>query len=351
MIQLDNISKAFHTKQGAVLALSDISLSVGASEIMGVIGKSGAGKSTLIRCVNLLERPDHGSVRVNNQNLMRLSNHDLRLARHRIGMIFQHFNLLNTRTVYDNVAFPLQLIGKNKRDIKTMVMPLLELTGMIGKANAYPAELSGGQKQRVGIARALATKPSVLLCDEMTSALDPETTQVILQLIKKINREFKLSVLLITHEMTVIKAIADRVAVLDHGRIIEQNDVLNLFKNPKHALTQSLTQASVGVQLPEVLQMKIKQTPIADGLVILRLRFIGKAAAEPMIHDLIKKFDVEVNIIEAHLELLHRETIGTMLIAMQAQLTEVGRSIIYLKAKQLQVEVLGYVDRHDWLNR
>lgn len=351
MIKLENIYKTYRTSQGHVEALIDVSLSVQRGEIFGVIGKSGAGKSTLIRCVNLLERPDQGSVWVDDQNIMQLSTKALRSVRHKIGMIFQHFNLLNTRTVYQNVSFPLQLVGKNKKEIQKIVMPLLELTGLVEKTNVYPSQLSGGQKQRVAIARALATNPSILLCDEMTSALDPETTASILQLIKNINQQFNLSVLLITHEMEVIKTIADRVAVIDHGKIIEQNRVLNLFKYAQTDIAKKFMHAAIRVNIPEKLIDKLHAAAIPNAYTLLRLDFIGKTAAEPIVNDLIKHFDIQINIIEAHLEMLSNETVGALLVAALAEPAEIHRGIAYLIEKGLQVEVLGYVDSHDWFTR
>jgi D-methionine transport system ATP-binding protein len=349
LIKLENIYKTYRTPQGQVEALTAVNLAVQRGEIFGVIGKSGAGKSTLIRCVNLLERPDQGAVWVDGQDIMQLSTNDLRLARHKIGMIFQHFNLLNIRTVYHNVSFPLELLGKAKQEIKKIVMSLLELTGLTDKMNAYPSQLSGGQKQRVAIARALATNPSVLLCDEMTSALDPETTASILQLIKNINRQFNLSVLLITHEMDVIKAIVDRVAVIDQGKIIEENNVLNLFKNPQTAIAKRFTHSAIHIKIPESLINKLQTSVIPNAYTLLRLDFIGKTAAEPIINDLIKHFDLQINIIEAHLEMLRGETIGAMLLAAFADPAEIHRGIAYLIEKGLQVEVVGYVERNDWL--
>lgn len=350
MIQLENISKTYHTARGEILALADISLTVQRGEIFGVIGKSGAGKSTLIRCINLLERPDRGSVRVNQQEVTALSAKALRQLRHKIGMIFQEFNLLATRTVYQNISFPLELIGKNKKEIQQIIMPLIELTGLTEKIHVYPSQLSGGQKQRVAIARALATQPDVLLCDEMTSALDPETTSSILQLIKDIHQQFNLSVFLITHEMEVIKAIANRVAVIDHGKIIEQNDVVNLFKNPQTEIAKKFTQSAIRVSIPENLVNKLHKTPISNAYALLRLDFIGKTVAEPIIHGLIKHFNIQVNILEAHVEVLRNETIGAMIIAVLADAAELHRGMAYLIEKGLQVEVLGYVEQHDWTN-
>jgi D-methionine transport system ATP-binding protein len=233
MIVLNDISKEYETKNGRLYALKSVSLHVPRGKIFGVIGRSGAGKSTLLRCVNLLERPSSGRVRVNGREMTKLTDKELRLARHEIGMIFQHFNLFNARNVYKNVAFPLELLKFSKTEIEKKVRPLLELVGLENKMKAYPHQLSGGQKQRVAIARALATEPKVLLCDEMTSSLDPETTDAILKLIQEINQEMQLSVLLITHEMDVVRKIADRVAVLDHGEIVEQSGIIELFESPK----------------------------------------------------------------------------------------------------------------------
>ncbi|HLB55791.1 MAG TPA: ATP-binding cassette domain-containing protein [Coxiellaceae bacterium] len=242
MIELYNINKIYSNQSGKIHALNNINLSVAPGEIVGVIGKSGAGKSTLIRCVNLLEKPTSGFVRVNNIELTTLNAAQLRQARHQIGMIFQHFNLLATRNVFDNVAFPLTLLKKSKKEINKIVSTLLEKVGLSDKRNVFPHHLSGGQKQRVAIARALATNPKVLLCDEMTSALDLETTYDILKLIRNINQDLGLSILCITHEMSVIKAIADRVAVIDQGEIIECATAVDLFKNPQTEITKRLIQ-------------------------------------------------------------------------------------------------------------
>jgi len=239
MIQLNNISKSFEVKAVRIDALKDISLSIEKGEIFGVIGASGAGKSTLIRCVNLLERPDSGQVIIENDDLMSLSSTGLMLKRRKIGMIFQHFNLLSSRTVYGNISFPLELEGKSKEFISQKVLELLRLVGLEVKADVYPANLSGGQKQRVAIARALANDPYILLCDEATSALDPATTKSILKLLKKINKQLDLTILLITHEMDVIKSICDQVAVLDHGELIETGPVESIFANPQETTTKN----------------------------------------------------------------------------------------------------------------
>jgi len=238
MIELKNVTKHFYQKNREVVALSEVSLLVPEGKIFGVIGASGAGKSTLIRCVNLLERPTSGAVIVDGKSLMDLSSTALAKERRHIGMIFQHFNLLSSRTVSENVAFPLELEGRSKQQINERVLELLTLVGLEDKAQDYPASLSGGQKQRVAIARTLATSPKVLLCDEATSALDPATTKSILVLLKDINQRLNITILLITHEMRVVKSICDEVAVISLGKLIEQGTVEEVFTRPKHELTK-----------------------------------------------------------------------------------------------------------------
>ena len=240
MIDLSHIEKIYDSPSGPVKAIKDISLHINKGEIYGIIGLSGAGKSTLVRCINLLERPTSGVVTVDGQDITAMSESQLRQARKSIGMIFQHFNLLSSATVYDNVAFPLRLVNAPKEKIHKKVMELLELVGLANKADQYPSQLSGGQKQRVGIARALASEPKILLCDEATSALDPQTTKAILQLIKDINAKLKLTVVVITHEMQVIKDICDKVAVIDKGVIAEKGRVLDVFTNPQQPITSRL---------------------------------------------------------------------------------------------------------------
>ena len=240
MIKLSHIEKTYDSPSGPVKALRGIDLTIGRGEIYGIIGLSGAGKSTLVRCINMLERPTAGQVFVDGREMTALTPAELREARKSIGMIFQHFNLLSSATVYDNVAFPLKLAGMSAGDIRQRVEPLLKLVGLEAKAHQYPSQLSGGQKQRVGIARALASEPKVLLCDEATSALDPQTTKAILDLIRDINQKLRLTVVVITHEMQVIKEICDKVAVIDKGVIAEQGPVLEVFTNPQQPITSSL---------------------------------------------------------------------------------------------------------------
>src|SRR3990167_4115251 len=258
MIEIKQLSKVYFGPTIAQQVLIDINLTINTGEIFGVIGRSGAGKSTLVRCLNLLEQPSSGEIIINGEVLTRLSLQSLRKERQKIGIIFQHFNLLTSRTVFENIALPLELNDTKKHLLKEKVFQLLELVDLIDKQNFYPDQLSGGQKQRVAIARALAADPAVLLSDEATSALDPETTAAILTLLKKINQQLNLTIIIITHEMEVVKAICDRVAVIDHGRIIEQGTVIDIFTQPKNEITKKLTQAALHLELPANIQNKIK---------------------------------------------------------------------------------------------
>lgn len=349
MIKLTHVYKDYQIKGKTAAALTDINLTVKPGEIFGVIGRSGAGKSTLIRCVNLLERPTSGSIAVEGEELTTMSSRALRQVRHNIGMVFQHFNLLSTRHVYDNIALPLQLLKKTRREIDRAVVPLLELTGLIDRVHAYPAQLSGGQKQRVAIARALSTEPKVLLCDEMTSALDPETTASILNLVKKINEQKKLSILMITHEMNAIKSIADYVAVIDKGRIVEQSDVVSLFKDPKTEIAKTFTESLLGTELPHLLHTRLLQENVPGGHAVVRVAFTGSAAMEPIIDDLIRHFKIRINILQANLEFLRSDTIGMMIVTMRGDEQATQHAIEALLEKGLAVEVLGYVGADDWI--
>ncbi|MDP1574130.1 MAG: ATP-binding cassette domain-containing protein [Coxiellaceae bacterium] len=348
MIELQDLQKFYSTASGDLHALNDVSLSVAPGEIVGVIGKSGAGKSTLIRCVNLLERPNSGSVKVNGIELTTLNKNSLRQARHQIGMIFQHFNLLSTKTVFDNVAFPLRLLKRSEIEINHSVMTLLDRVGLSQHHNRYPSQLSGGQKQRVAIARALATRPKVLLCDEMTSALDPETTDEILQLIRDINQEMKLSILCITHEMHVIKTIADRVAVMEHGKIVECASVIDLFKQPKTAISKRFVESVLKSTLPEDIAFSVHDEPMIDDLILLRLTFTGQATLEPVINELMRQTHIKTSILQANIEQLRQELIGRMIVAVDADHKKIEVVFQYLEKKDLMVEVIGYVDRASW---
>ncbi|HEY5714809.1 MAG TPA: methionine ABC transporter ATP-binding protein, partial [Psychromonas sp.] len=273
MIQIKEVNKVFYQAGRAINALSNINLNIEQGAIFGVIGSSGAGKSTLIRCVNLLERPSSGSIIVDGIDLMQLSNQELTLTRRKIGMIFQHFNLLSSRTVFDNIALPLVLAGLSKNKIKDKVDSLLALVGLDDKSDSYPANLSGGQKQRVAIARALASDPIVLLCDEATSALDPATTQSILELLRKINQELNLTILLITHEMAVVKSICSQVAIIGDGKLVEEGSVGDIFAHPKTELARQFIRSTLDLTIPSDYSARLFPKRVENSFPLVRLEF------------------------------------------------------------------------------
>ncbi len=346
MIKLKNIVKTYDTENGKVHALKDINLEIKRGEIYGIIGLSGAGKSTLVRCINMLERPTSGSVQVDGKELTTMNDNQLRRVRKDIGMIFQNFNLLSTATVYDNIAFPLKLAGKSKEEIKAKVEPLLTLVGLENKAYQYPAQLSGGQKQRVGIARALANDTKVLLCDEATSALDPQTTKAILKLIKDINSKLQLTVVVITHEMQVIKELCDKVAVIDHGVIAEQGTVLEIFTNPKQDITKEFMSVLSSNELPAAYRnSKINKIYTEGQKLLLRLTFIGESADNPVIATLIRTFpQLEISILFGDLDQIQLVPFGRMIIGIDGKEKDIKYAIDYLSKQDLKVEVIGYVD-------
>ena len=343
MIKLSNITKVFQQGTRSITALSDVSLHVPAGQIYGVIGSSGAGKSTLIRCVNLLERPTSGSVLVDNQDLTKLSAGQLTLARRQIGMIFQHFNLLNSRTVAGNVALPLELGSMSKEAIKNRVIELLELVGLADKHDSWPSNLSGGQKQRVAIARALASNPKVLLCDEATSALDPATTRSILELLKDINRRLGITILLITHEMDVVKSICDRVAVISNGQLIEQDTVSEVFSHPKTPLAQQFIQSTLHLDIPEDYLQRLSQEARANTFPLLRLEFTGQSVDAPLLSESARRFNVNNNIISAQMDYAGGVKFGIMLAEIHGQADDIQAAITFFQQNHVKVEVLGYV--------
>lgn len=348
MIKLSQIEKVYDGASGPVHALKGIDLHIKRGEIYGVIGLSGAGKSTLVRCINMLERPTKGKVIVDGADLTAMNDRELRAARKNIGMIFQHFNLLSSATVYDNVAFPLTLIGMKRSEIEKKVVPLLELVGLADKKDQYPAQLSGGQKQRVGIARALASDPKVLLCDEATSALDPQTTKSILELIRDINQKLQLTVVLITHEMQVIKEICDNVAVIENGVICEQGTVLDVFTNPQQAITKEFIGVIISHDIPEAFKdAQISATPLPDSSLLVRLSFIGNSAGEPVISGLIRRFEVDTNIIYGNVDHIKSTPYGTLVIEITGDDAEIQKALDYLQERNLGIEVIGYVAGHD----
>ena len=344
MIKLNNITKIFTLPDKKLTALDNVSLHVPKGQICGVIGASGAGKSTLIRCVNLLERPTHGAVLIDDVDLTQLSDAELVKTRRQIGMIFQHFNLLTSRTVFENVALPLKLENKSKAEIQEKTTALLALVGLSDKHNVYPANLSGGQKQRVAIARALASDPKVLLCDEATSALDPATTQSILKLLKEINRTLGITILLITHEMEVVKRICDQVAVIDKGRLIEQGTVSEIFSNPKTELAQEFISSTFHITLPEEYLENLSDTPKhAKSYPIIKFEFTGRSVDAPLLSQASKKFGVELSILTSQIDYAGGVKFGFTIAEVEGDEDAITQAKVYLMENNVLVEVLGYV--------
>jgi D-methionine transport system ATP-binding protein len=338
MISIKNVQKIYASKQGQVKAVDDVNIEITEGEIFGVIGYSGAGKSTLIRMLNGLEIPSDGTITVANRVVSKIKGRSLRQARQEISMIFQHFNLLWSRTVKENIAFPLEIAGIDKAERTNRVNELIKLVGLEGRENAYPSELSGGQKQRVGIARALANNPKVLLCDEATSALDPQTTDSILDLLVDINKRLGLTIVLITHEMHVIQKICHRVAVMEAGRIVELGSVLEVFKNPQQPITKRFVQQ---VTEPE----ETKET--ADHLIerfpegkIVQLTFVGEATEQPLITNLIRHHEVTVNILQGKINQTQNGSYGTLFVHLDGDSKEITRAIEYIRSQLVGVEVL-----------
>jgi D-methionine transport system ATP-binding protein len=343
IVRLDGVTKVFPGRSGgaAVTALAETSLAVRQGSIVGVIGRSGAGKSTLIRLVNGLEKPSAGRVIVDGAEISALPEPALRHARRSIGMIFQHFNLLSSRTAAQNVALPLEVAGYGKAAIRSRVDELLALVGLADKRDRYPAELSGGQKQRVGIARALATNPKVLLSDEATSALDPETTRSILDLLLRIKRELGLTILLITHEMAVVRSIADEVAVIDGGRIVEQGNVFGIFTRPEHPVTRSFLAEETGRVLPAHLAERLNADSSPGNHAVLRIVFRGPHATDPVIARLARDLDIDANILAGSVDEIAGHPFGTLVVSLpRASLLP---AIAFLQQHGLDTEVLGYV--------
>lgn len=339
MISIKNAEKIFPSKQGSLKAVDNVNLDIREGEIFGVIGYSGAGKSTLIRMLNGLELPTNGTVTVAGRVISKIKGSELRRARQETSMIFQHFNLLWSRTVRDNIAFPLEIAGVKGSDRIKRVNELIKLVGLEGKEQTYPAQLSGGQKQRVGIARALANNPKVLLCDEATSALDPQTTDSILELLVDINKRLGLTIVLITHEMHVIQKICHRVAVMEDGRIVELGQVLEVFKNPQQPITKRFVQQ---VSEPE-------ETKETAGLLldryhsgrVVQLTFIGESVEQPLMTNLIRNYLVTVNILQGKISQTQSGSFGTLFIHIDGDEQEVNHAIDYIRSQQVGVEVIA----------
>lgn len=342
MIELKHINKSY---DGHITALSDVNLTIQDGEIFGIIGQSGAGKSTLVRCINMLEPPTSGEVIINGKDMTKLSNKELREERKHIGMIFQHFNLLSSRTVYKNVAFPLELANVPKAEQEKKIMDILDLVGLTEYRDKYPAQLSGGQKQRVGIARAIVTNPPVLLSDEATSALDPETVKSILQLLKDINRKLHITIIMITHQMEVIKQIADRVAVIEKGKIIEESSVVDLFTNPKTETSKKFIGSVISNEIPDALKhMNITRERLhpEDSLAI-RLSFRGDVTDEPIVANLIRKYDLDVSILYGNIDYIHGVPFGKLIVTVDGHSENIEAALSHLNTLPIESEVIGYV--------
>lgn len=341
MIELKNIDVQFGTKNKTVHAVNDVSLTINKKDIFGIVGFSGAGKSTLIRTVNLLQKPTSGKVIINEKDITTLSTKELRNERKKIGMIFQHFNLLHSKTVLNNVLFPLKNSSLSKEQKLKKVRTLLHLVGLSDKENAYPSQLSGGQKQRVAIARALANDPQILLCDEATSALDPQTTDEVLKLLKDLNNTLDLTILIITHEMQVIKEICNKVAVMENGKIIEQGSIVDIFSNPQMPLTRSFinTATQIDSALEKVLQHK-SVLQMKDTDILARITYVGESTSQPIIATLQERFNVQTNILSGNIEFLQDIPVGSLVVSFSGSKVDQDAALTFLKEKNVRVEII-----------
>lgn len=339
VISLKDISKKFSTKQGTIVAVDNVNLTIKQGEIFGIIGYSGAGKSTLIRLLNGLEKPTSGQIVVNDKEITSISEGKLRQVRQKVSMIFQHFNLLWSRTVAENIAFPLEIAGVPKEQRATRVRELIELVGLEGRGDYYPSQLSGGQKQRVGIARALANRPEVLLCDEATSALDPETTDSILDLLISINERLGLTIVLITHEMQVIQKICNRVAVMENGHVVEEGDVLEVFQNPQQPITKRfVTQVSENNQSQQTIENLQELYPNGK---LIKLVFVGDQTEQPILSRLIKQFDLEVNIVQGNITHTKSGAYGTLILQIDGDASAIDKAILFIHEQKVHTEVIN----------
>lgn len=334
MIEFKDVTKTFKSGGKEITALDGVSLTIEKGDIFGVVGFSGAGKSTLIRTVNLLERPTTGSVTIAGTDLASLSSKDLRAERKKIGMIFQHFNLLNSKTVFDNIAVPLALIHTNRKEREKRVMELLAFVGLADKAKNYPDQLSGGQKQRIGIARALATNPDVLLCDEATSALDPETTGAILELLKKINKEYNITILLITHEMSVIREICNRVAVMEGGKVIEEGNVFDIFSNPKSQTARNFVKTVINDDIPASVWKLIQN----HDATVWKFTFVGESSGNPLLSNIAKQFGVNVSVLSGNISEIQDIAFGYMIVEVTGDAAEIAKAYEYAATQNVKLE-------------
>ncbi|KNF07212.1 methionine import ATP-binding protein MetN 1 [Gottschalkia purinilytica] len=334
MISIKNLNKVYKIKENTVHAVKDVNLEIPKGEIFGIIGLSGAGKSSLIRTLNRLEDPTDGSIIIDGIEITKLNKKQLRNLRKEIGMIFQHFNLLSSRTVFGNIAYPLEIAGLSKDQIKDRVLELLSLVGLSDKVNAYPSQLSGGQKQRVAIARALANNPKILLCDEATSALDPQTTKSILNLLKEIQQKFGLTVVLITHQMEVIREICNRVAIIENGEIIELDTVEEVFARPKTETAKAFVSHIHPSSQSEIVFPKVPNSKV------IKLSYLGESAKKPIITDLIRSFKIDINIISGDINELMSTSVGHLVVQITGEKEEISKAIDWLNDQDISLEVI-----------
>jgi len=341
VIKIEHVSKTFQMKKRKVHALQNINLEIQTGEIFGIIGHSGAGKSTLIRCINLLERPTEGSILIDGEDLTTLRPKEIRSARKKIGMIFQHFNLMPSRTVLGNVLFALKAAEVPKEEKEKKALDLLTLVGLSHRIKAYPSQLSGGEKQRVAIARALVNDPKVLLCDEATSALDPKTTASILRLLKEVSEKLKITIVLITHSMDVVKEICDRVAVIEGGKIKEQGDVVDIFSNPQSDVAKQFVAQSSGIEkIYELIEQDAAIVSLEEDEVLLRLTYCEETAKDALIYQLTKRFDLKTSIIFGDIGIVQGVAIGNLVVNCCGKQGNRQEAIDYIKAQGVKVEVL-----------
>ena len=342
IIQIQDVSKKFQTKDGEIDALKHVTLDIEAGDIYGIIGMSGAGKSTLVRCINHIEVPTEGTVIVQDKDLSKLSEKELRKQREHIGMIFQHFNLLDRSTVFENIAYPLRYTGMKKADMEARVFELLDLVDLRDKADVYPSQLSGGQKQRVAIARALANKPRVLLSDEATSALDPDATEAILNLLRDLNRKLGLTIVLITHEMAVIKSICRRVAVMENGRVVEEGDVYDVFAHPRAAITRRfVASASALSKVDKLMEEGSTLVRPTANQKLVRLTFHKDCVGEHVISTVSRDFGVDINIVLANVEVIEDNPLGGMIALLGGEEKQVAAALNYLNENHVYTEVIA----------
>ncbi len=340
MIDIKGLYKTYTGKEGNTEALKNINLRIEKGDIFGIIGLSGAGKSTLIRCINRLEEPTKGSIFIENKDIVKLNDGELRDMRRNIGMIFQHFNLLSRKNCRENIAFPLKIMKYDKREMEKRVDELLDIVDLKDKKLSYPSQLSGGQKQRVAIARALATNPKILLCDEATSALDPNTTSSILKLLKSINETLGITIVMITHQMEVIKEVCNKVAVISDGSIVEQGNTYDVFSKPSHPITKSFIKD---------VSLNIDRNIIDDpeNTEVVRITFLDHKAKEPLIYKIIKNFDIEANILSGQMNSIQGRTYGNLVVGLRGTDEKIEAAIGYLKDEGVIVEELKYNGNSD----